>query len=664
MCGIAAIFSKEKRNLAPSIQKMTDLIRHRGPDGEGFFLAAKAESPLFLSGKDTMREGWRKEIAYRPTISISEAAQIKSNVAFGHRRLSILDLSVTGHQPMSHEKASSTVITFNGEIYNYIELRQELLERGYSFISGTDTEVILKAYEEWGIDCLRRFNGMFAFVIYDRNKHEFFVARDRFGVKPLYYWRSPAGLLAFASEIKQFSALAEWRALLNHSRVYDYLAYGLTDHTEETLFRGVKQLRGGQMLLSSLDAVGSELNIKNWYQMAQTKVEPNIKDAAKSFKSIFSNAVSLRLRSDVPVGSALSGGLDSSSIVCTVSEILKKEKKGDLQNTFSARAEEARFDEGKFIDAVVEKSGAKLHNTYPQFSGLFQDLEKIVWAHDEPFASTSIFAEWNVYALVEKSNVKVTLDGHGADEILAGYHSFFFVYFRSLLFKGKWLLLLRELRAANKWHKYNWNVFLRRIFWQCIFPKAERARRQKKAQSTWLNFSRLKAEALNPYEEKENSCFATLKENSLVQLLCTSLPQQLKWGDRDSMAHSVESRMPFLDYRLVEFIVSCPDQYKIQNATTKFILREAMQGVLPDLICARKDKMGFVTPEEHWLKVEAPDQFLAAVELAVVRSKGILKTEAVQMVKDIIASKAAFSFLPFRMICFGAWVKEFSVEIE
>ncbi len=665
MCGIAAIISPNPKPLSFDILQMANAIRHRGPDGEGFALISAGRDPRFFSGADTVHESWSFEIPYRPTAEISKAGDLLSHVAFGHRRLSILDLSQTGHQPMFRPEPG-LVITYNGEIYNYLELRAELEKRGHRFSTGTDTEVLLCAYEEWGPDCLHRFNGMFAFVLYDLKRNQVFAARDRFGVKPLYFWRSPDGVVAFASEIKQFTVLPGWSAKLQHQRAYEYLNFGLTDHTEETLFSGVRQVRGGEMItLSMADACG-EIRPVRWYELKPTAVRFDYAEAVDYFRELFFDAVRLRLRSDVPVGTALSGGLDSSSIVCAVHHLLNHSSKKDFQNTFSACSKIKRFDESRFINSVVQKTNVKPHYTQPSLSELFLELEKIIWHHDEPFASTSVFAEWKVFELVAQTDVKVTLDGHGADEMLAGYHGYFIPFYMNLLLRGQFFTLARELQAARRNHGRA-NHHLAQALFRLLVPAPARSFVKKLvshgvSHTDWLNGNVLKSNATNPFETYGGMA-RSIREFSYDQMLHSSLPKQLKWADRDSMAHSIESRAPFLDYRLVEFLLGCPDSFKIASGTTKRILRGAMRGFLPELVENRPDKMGFVTPEEHWVQNEAPAQFLEEARRTIDSSHEVFTSTALEQIEAVVSGKKTFNHQPWRIIAFGAWMKRFSVGV-
>jgi asparagine synthase (glutamine-hydrolysing) len=583
----------------------------------------------------------------------------------GHRRLSILDVSAAGHQPMCTADGRFWVI-HNGEIYNYLELRAELESQGHSFVSHTDTEVILASYRAWGEECLRRFNGMFAFVLVDREAGRVFAARDRFGVKPLYLWRSARGLVAMASEIKQFTVLPEWSPTVNGQRAYDFLNWGLMDHTDETLFEGVRQLRGGESLHCSLRDLLAGPPIKRWYHLAPQSFEGDMKAAAEKFLSLFTDSVRLRLRSDVPVGSCLSGGLDSSAIVCVMNGLLRRHSAAVRQKTFSSCSTIDRFDERQYINEVVRQTGADAQYVYPSLSELFETLDRLTWAQDEPFGSTSIYAQWNVFRLAAEHQVKVMLDGQGADEQLAGYHAYFAPHLGRFLREGQWAGLWRELRGLRMIHGYPMSWGIKQLL-DNVLPEVARQRLRLLAgkagrTASWLDMKRLGAVSQDPFAAAGAAKARTIQAMSRAQIGATSLPMLLHWEDRNSMAHSIEARVPFLDYRLVEFALGLPDEYKIADGVTKRVLREGLRGVLPELVRTRRDKLGFVTPEEVWMKEDDPDLFRRAVRNAVNLSSGIIGPDAGSLFEKIVEGKRSFSFLVWRLISFGVWMRTFAVR--
>lgn len=617
MCGIAAIIGSNREN-SSNIKRMTDLVSHRGPDGEGFFN--------------------------------------DEHISLGHRRLSIIDLSQAGHQPM---QKSDIWITYNGEIFNYLEIRAELELLGHKFLTKSDTEVILASYIQWGEECLNKFNGMFAFVLYNQKSKKVFVARDRFGVKPLYYWLAD-DLIYIASEIKQFTVLANWKPLLNEQMAYDFLNYSLLDHSDQTFFKNVNQLRPGHFFEIELNH-SSKITPKKWYDLRmQVTTAPK---TPKMFLDLFRSAVNFRLRSDVPVGSCLSGGLDSSSIVCVMNDLMKAQNFEEKQKTFSACSDVKKFDEKDFIDLVVDQTKVEAKYTYPDQNKLFTILEKLIWHQDEPFGSTSIFAQWCVFELAKQNNVKVMLDGQGADEQLAGYHSYFPIFWTGLLKKGKLISLSKELRAAKRLHGYSYLKAIK-MMTGLLLPSSLvyfiRGLMSHNSQS-FFNFS--------PAIKKENplrslDAVSSVQNASFAQVLQTNLQMLLHWEDRNSMAHGIESRVPFLDYRLVEFNLGLTDEQKINLGVTKSILRQAMTGILPDQITNRMDKLGFVTAEAIWVKERAPDLFRSALKDAVSASNGMIKPDILEYFEGVLQNKKTFDFVIWRAICFGFWLKLFKVQIE
>lgn len=656
MCGLAALISADGRADVHGIRAMCDAVRYRGPDGEGYALFA-GDRAWQMDGPDT------------PSASRSgSAAQIpnRADVALGHRRLSILDLSAAGHQPMPGLRQRYWII-HNGEVYNYRELRRELESLGHEFASGTDTEIIIAAFHQWGARCLERFNGMFAFVLYDHEQRRIFAARDRYGVKPLYWWRMPDGTLAFASEIKQFSVLPGWSARLNGQAAYDYLNWGLTDHGDTTMFENVRQMRPGSYVLAVIDALAADPQVVRWYEPGSSAATASLSDAVAHWRTLFLDAVRLRLRADVSVGTALSGGLDSSSIVCAVHRLRAEEGVSSGQNSFSARSRDPLFDEGRYIAAVVKQTGVQEHAVWPDVDDLFENLGALAWHMDEPFGSTSVFAEWCVFRTVGATSVKVTLDGHGADELLGGYVSFGGVFLANLLRRGHVLKLMREAKALLQSGRHSARELtlsaLDDLMPAPLRAWLRRAGGQTSPMPDWIDVERLGARPGDPYADTQGRGRG-IRGLSMSQLQATSLPMQLRWTDRSSMAHSVESRAPFLDVNLVEDTMALPDALKIDDGETKVVLRRALAGLLPAEIAGRRDKMGFVTPEEIWARRERPDSFRRAALTAIERSGGILNDAAHRRVDDILAGRRPYHASLWRMISFGAWLDRFNVAIH
>lgn len=623
MCGISGIIKKNGDKVTrEEIFKMNEVIAHRGPNGDGFYYG--------------------------------------QNFAFGHRRLAVIDISDDGKQPMIYME--KYVITYNGEIYNFLNLREELSKAGYSFETETDTEVILAAYDKWSYECVEHFNGMWAFAIFDYERNIIFCSRDRFGVKPFYYCEIDDKFL-FASEIKQFTVADGWRAKANRNRVIDFLMFEMFDYTEETLFEGVYQLRGGYNLI--YDLKNNQYKIYNYYNLEKNISEKQVdyEEAKDELYEILSDSIKLRLQSDVKIGSCLSGGIDSSTIVCLINNILKNENQNVKQETVSSCFNNKKYDEREYIDEVTRQTNVINYKTFPNFNELFSYLDEITWHQDEPFGSTSIFAQWNVFNLAKEKGITVMLDGQGADEQFAGYGGFLAVYLSELL---------RNLRLVKFFEESN---YIRGLHGFSLFGIAKNAGKFLMPNSIKAFVKYLLKEGLTDWirvdkkyyksylDNLYGSYIKTLKDYSLNQLLSSSLPKLLHYEDRNSMAHSIEARVPFLDYRLVEMVVGLPCDYKISDGVTKNILRDSMSDILPNKIKDRMDKMGFVTPEEVWIR-ENKELFKNELDNAckligdIVDNNGVLK-----WYDELVNSNSKIDFTIWRLISLGRWIKVFNVEM-
>lgn len=620
MCGIAGIFSNKKIS-DKYINSMLEMIAHRGPDSEG--IVSLFDHRCYL----------------------------------GHRRLSILDLSDAGKQPMQYCNGKYWIV-YNGEIYNYIELRHDLLKEGYLFKTETDTEVLLAAYDCWGRDCLHKLNGMWAFVIVNTVTGDIFSARDRFGIKPLYYWMSSHGLFALASEIKQFFGLPGWNGKINGQRCYDFLNWGLMDHTDETMYKGVFQLRAGEALCCHINQINNR-KIYKWYELQSESLMCKPEEAMAQFFDIFSDAVRLRLRSDVKIGSCLSGGLDSSSIVCTMDRILKEMGSKEGIVTISSCSKILKYDEKKYVDIILEKIGTNGNFVYPSPEGLFADTKDLIWYQDEPFSSTSIYAQWCVFSAAKRCGIKVMLDGQGADEQLAGYYGFFFPRLKNLMKSFQFKRFFHEMLVTKKLHSFSAIFILKGLLYQClpdeIYNRLCTMYNGNSLKPSWIDMQALDAYGENPYVVAGNKA-DSVKSLSIAQLTSSNLQMLLHWEDRNSMAHSIETRLPFLDYRLVEFVLSLPDEYKLSDGITKRILRDSMSSVVPDVVRLRMDKMGFVTPEEVWMREHYSD-FMGRLKDAIEVSRGIFTDKAIKHLDDMIDGKKRFDSSIWRIINFSLWLQ-------
>lgn len=630
MCGIWGYVGKES-----SLETLGS-VAHRGPDDFG--------SRSFMTPAGTL------ELA--------------------NWRLRILDLSPLGHQPMTYAGGRYWIV-YNGEIYNYKEIRKDLEARGHRFRSESDTEVLLAAYAQWGESCLKRFNGMFAFCLWDDASRKLFVARDRFGVKPLYYYNSSRGL-AFASEIKQFTGLPSFAPYMNAQRAYEFLAHGFLDHTDETLFKNVYQLRGGECALISMATwrPGQPLPIKRWYALEQREYsQASLSEAAEKYQELLTDSVRLRLRSDVPVGSCLSGGMDSSSIVCISNLLLKQGGSSNVQKAFSSCFDEEKYDERKYIKEVVSHSNADAHYVFPQESELFTTLEKLVWHYDEPFNSTSIFAQWNVFRAARENGVVVMLDGQGGDEQLGSYPQFYAPYLLGLASRFKILKAFKEAKKLQEYQSWQYSSVANNLVSGAmpleLYMSMRRLRNQNDVPK-WLNAGWLRSAGVQNLPMwrliKEMNGIGRTSELSIEMILRTTIPMLLHWEDRSSMANSVEARVPFMDYRLIEFALRLPDDYKIHNGMTKYILKEAMAGMVPERIRSRVDKMGFVTPEELWMKHSLHDRFQQELMSTCELFPGLFnKAELQKRFDAVVRGVEPFSNVFWRIITFGVWKRVFKV---
>lgn len=670
MCGISGIISSVPIK-AECLLKMNKIIHYRGPDDEGYVFSNLNGELSVLGDIDTPKNVFSSDIPYAPQAVLSEVGLDKSfQIGLGHRRLSILDLSVDGHMPMS-DNLKRYWITFNGEVYNFIEIKEDLEKRGYEFRSSSDTEVILAAYMEWGAECLNKFVGMFSFAILDRESQEVFLVRDRFGIKPLYYWVSSSGVLYFGSEIKQFTVCDQWESKLNHQRVFDYLFYSLTDHTEETMFNGVYQIKPGHASILDLKNLnlkgGGKIAQFKWYNPELSAFTGTFEEAKDKFKALFDSSIKLHLRSDVPVGFTLSGGLDSSAIVCTVDQIKKSLKSPGAMYTFSSVNENPQFSEKSWMDEVTKRVTAKSTYVYPDVETLIETLPKIIYHMDEPYQSQSAFLGYQVYQAAGKEDIKVILTGQGADEYLSGYGLFRKLRIHEMVrkFRIKEFSFESNKKGLKILPDY-FNILAQIVvhnFSLGIKQLLRSNKRDYKKIKSLLNGDKLRYKFIHPLENFDQFQHNHIT-NSKHQLSTNPLPRYLRWEDRNSMAHSIEARVPFLDHRLVEFCHSLPLDYLDGKDKTKMILTESMEGILPKIIQERKDKKGFITPEEDWVKSKNPGDFRKLLEKSIAYSEGIInKKAALNYYDGLVKGEVPFDFTYWRLILLGFWMNRFNVKL-
>jgi asparagine synthase (glutamine-hydrolysing) len=620
MCGIAGFLGEA----VGSAQVPLASLAHRGPDDSGWIAHASHQTR-------------------RPLHSV-----------LLHRRLSILDLSEAGHQPMASADGAHTIV-FNGEIYNYRELREELERAGRVFRTQSDTEVLLQAYIHWGPACLRKLIGMFAFAVRDERRRILFLARDFFGMKPLYYVRSPRGL-AFASEIK---ALLDWLPLkrtVQPHRLYEYLRWDCTDHGGATLWSEIRQVPAAHYLEVPLDRPDQAEPVRYWNLPDGDTLDISFDEAARRVREMFLQNIRLHLRSDVPVGAALSGGIDSSAIVAAMRVV----EPGAEVHAFSYIADEPALSEERWVDLVASQARAIVHKIHPQPSELIGDLDRLISTQDEPFGSTSIYAQYCVFRAARQSGIKVMLDGQGADEMLAGYGRYVPARLSTLLRNGRWIEAWRLARRASQAPGMRAQLKLWMQAGRLLLPAGGKRLLGRWLMPAWLNadwFAR-RGVAIDPVRQGMG-----LREELRQTVGVTSLPQLLRYEDRNSMASSIESRLPFLTPDLAEFLLRLPEDYILgRDGTTKSVFRQAMRGIVPDAILDRRDKIGFATPEQRWLTTLRP-WVEATLASERARSIGALNVPALQRDwQAVLAGRAKFDFRIWRWVNLIRWAERFNVD--
>lgn len=642
MCGICGII--DHKGLMPLIQRenlvslMNKTQAHRGPDDNG----------IYSDG----------------------------NVTLGHVRLSIIDLSPAGHQPMSYMDRYE--IVFNGEIYNFIELRRELEEAGYSFATHTDTEVIMASIDHWGKEeCLSHFNGFWAFAVYDKADNSVFMSRDRYGVKPLYYTTQP-GYLIFSSEIKSMLEDKNIKRIANDQAILDYLVNSFVDCEDYTFFNDIYRLPAGSFM--HVDGEG-KMSIGKFYTLdyKETVSGKATKDMVKKFRRLFQDSIKLRMRADVPVGSCLSGGLDSSAIVCeTAKQIDKlraeaanagsvnesegsesgshKDASGDstapgtaiyTPHTYSSCYKNSPNDESKYIKMVIDETGVNGHYTYPTGESLRDDLDSLIYTQDEPFLSTSMYASYSVMKLAASNGAKVLLDGQGADEILCGYRKARVYYIKRLLKSHKclsafWEALLYLPYARKKGSSLAADLSMLRQF---LGKKAD----NNDIRREYLNSSFAKMHVKNSYKDNERYLVNDFEK--------ISLPALLRYVDRNSMAFSIEERLPFLDFRLVEYCMKLPLGVKISHGFSKYIMRKALD--MPQGIRQRRDKIGFYTPELDWMRKYSDEYRKVFDNKDFKASRYIDKDKILRDWDKLLSGKDSIGL--FRYVCLEKWMEIYNV---
>ena len=551
MCGISGIISKVNDPVSRfEIEKMNNLITHRGPDSGGFYFG--------------------------------------SNFAFGNRRLKIIDLSDSANQPMSYSDKYS--ITYNGEIYNYIEIREILKVNGYKFSTGSDTEVILAAYDFYSFDCVTKFNGMWAFALYDKRKDLIFCSRDRFGVKPFYYSESQ-DLFIFGSEIKQLLVFQN-QAKVNQQVLSDYLVTAYEEHSDETFFDNIRKLEQSHNLIYDLQ--NHTFRIIKYYEITiDSDISKfNEAESVNLYRNALYDSVKLRLRSDVKVGTCLSGGLDSSS-VATIASAFHGQASLYEFTSITAKSTEHEFDETDYAKIVSRNARLDWNIIEPSTRDFLTSIDKIVAVQEEPFGSPSVIMQYKVFEKAKELGCIVMLDGQGGDETLLGYERYYPAYLLSQNLRGKITNFFNSSKNSGLSQR---DLLLYLLYF--TIPAVRLGRLRKKfsfVRSDYLNL--INKQNIRDSSGSYNDIFNLQK----LELMKLQLPHLLKYEDRNSMYHSIESRLPFIDYRLVEIAVSINNSFKIKDGWTKYLLRKSVEDIVPLEIAWRKNKIGFNAPEKTWM---------------------------------------------------------------
>ncbi len=605
MCGISGILLNYSRPINHEIVQINNLLKHRGPDDEGYVLI-NSEGVQPFAGKDTPAEAFQNQNLYCPNELIANATN-PSFLALGHRRLSIIDLSANGHQPMCTTNKQAW-ITFNGEIYNYIELRKELQNQGCRFYTETDTEVVLQAYNFWGQDCVTRFNGMWAFVIYDAEKNILFGSRDRLGIKPLYYVNSNT-VFVFASEQKALWKCGLINSELNSRAVFDYLALSHAEPETEGFFKNIFSLKQGHNFVFYIDKF--EFVESQYYSPFQNLTNQKISynESVEKLNVLLTAAVSIRTRADVEIGSCLSGGIDSSIIVMLLDAHFKKNQPGYLPKVFTAVYPNSAIDEEKWAQQVVSGTSVDWFKTYPTGVELTDDLHDFIDAAGSPLLNTSTYAQYRVMKLASENGIKILLDGQGADELFAGYTVFLPVFYNELLFRFKLILLLNELKATGKFFKQLKTWVVTDI--QMMLKRMPARISKLIYEAAVVELKYLKPDFKHAFLHRFGMLsfpFGVNLNNTLKKYAYgEKLQVMLRLEDHMSMHFSIESRTPFSDdFALLDFSMNLPAEYKIRNGLRKSVLRDAARNILPVDIANRTDKIGFQTPEFEWIKTISP----------------------------------------------------------
>lgn len=654
MCGITGYFNLKNQFSRLDFSRANNIIRHRGPDDFGYV---------------TFNNDWSFSLWKDESLSDFQGENVLG--AIGFRRLSIIDLSYNGHQPMN-DHSKNLWIVFNGEIYNYIELRSELKKLGYVFKSDTDTEVILYAYKEWGNDCLKRFNGMWAFCILDLENKKLFCARDRLGIKPFYYFADKHSFI-FGSEMKQIMEMVPGiQQNANDRLIFDFLALGsYANETNETYFNDIYKLDPGSWMevdLINLNEI--RFNKVRWWQLPEIEISWKEEQIYEKIYEILLDSVRLRLRSDVPQGTALSGGLDSSVIVSLVNILRNGDK--EANKVFTIVSDDLDNDDKYYADMVIKSIPVTpFQKTFEEIARL-DELPKLLWHQEEPIQTASIFGSWELYKYFREQNITVNLDGQGADELLYGYNNF---PFRNFLVSSLLDFGLSHTREQISEIAKVYQTSGLKVYGQLSYGLAIRLLRDNTGLYQRIKLNKVrnwmdtgfysvnikKSYVLGEKYIDNNLHFdSELKKHSYTLLKHTNLPGILRQVDRNSMAFSVESRVPFLDYRFVELAYTIPPSLMIKNGYTKYPLRMAIKGKLMNEVLWRKTKVGFRMPEYEILAKNKD-----YVREVVASLRGDSRLKGISFGKEVelyLESKKTYDNILWRFFIYALWKKQFKID--
>lgn len=619
MCGFVGVVGQTGRNASQNeLKPLLNKIAHRGPDDEGFY--------------------------------------IHQNIGFGFRRLSILDLSTDAHQPMEAISAPVTIV-FNGEIFNYIELRNQLKKVGYEFRSNGDTEVLLNAYLHWGTGLLNHLNGMFAFLIHDRRDNTVFGARDRFGIKPMFMWKDHEHTL-FASEIKSIVASNNYQFKPDLTVAARFLFEGKLDQQNETFFEGISSIPAGSAFSISAD---NQFKRWQWWDL-DTTVNPDVNDPAGQFAELFEDSVNIRMRADVPLAVFLSGGLDSTSIICSIAREKQRLGNNEVLNAYSYMSKD--FDESVYVNDTIGWTKAKLKKLNESPEQLWRDAKEMLYYQDEPVHSFTPIIGYVLARMAARDGIKVVLNGQGADETLAGYGGYFANLWHTLLVSGRITELWTQIGMYTQENGGSQRaLFLStlRIAVQASF-KSVGAYRNLSAQRrvTNLRSNPWFTDELKQHVQKEPGPYIDQNLNAALydSVITQPLPLYLREEDRNSMAHSVEFRLPFMDYRLISLLFSLEATEKMHGALNKTVQRKGMQGLIPDSVGTRVDKMGFPTPLSMWMRNEFYEPAKAVLSSSSFRNRGLFNPGPIlASLEEHRAGKADHSVKLFALIQYEWWLQ-------